>query len=252
MAILAIKGFRAAAEVLGVVRDVEVDDRGLHVLGLSLVESQQVLTALAANALPTVQMDDNARVIFELFRGQQRQVRQPITAQPAGMPARPAAEPEVANVRTVQAAPAAPSVQVASVVEPVAPPSAGVVEAAVIETPSEIVPAEVPAASAPAPVPAQATAPASPPPPPPPAAPEAAAVPANGVAGLPAEFVKQLGEQEKLRDIIGMISERDGYNTQDAIVRACVELKVVLPVLSRVGNLESRVRRVAEGMGINA
>ena len=64
--------------------------------------------------------------------------------------------------------------------------------------------------------------------------------------------MKQLGEQEKLRDIIGMISERDGYNTQDAIVRACVELKVVLPVLSRVGNLESRVRRVAEGMGINA
>jgi hypothetical protein len=61
--------------------------------------------------------------------------------------------------------------------------------------------------------------------------------------------LNDLRKQEGLREILGLLADH-GFDTQDALVQACMKLREELPILKRVARLEPRILRLADSIGI--
>jgi hypothetical protein len=57
-----------------------------------------------------------------------------------------------------------------------------------------------------------------------------------------------LQSKKKLRDILATLID-SGYTKQGQLIQTCIEIKNVVPVLSRISDLESRIPRTLEVMG---
>jgi len=215
-----ITSFKAEAVVLDAVRQVAFDDNALLIEHLTLNEAHTILQML----------------------GGMRAIEQAPALLPGFTPSLVPAEPTAVQQVIVRAAAPAPTNGHAAPATP-APATAAPAQArrrtAHVGTGDSAVPAQP---APPAPQPAQ-EAPGPKPPADP--VPVNAPIAAKGVADIPLAVLNA----PKLRDVLVYLSE-SGLKSADDLVKKCMEFQPHVACLTRIANLEDRVRRALEVMGL--
>ena len=67
--------------------------------------------------------------------------------------------------------------------------------------------------------------------------------------GKKAKIIAELSKASKLREVLTKLVEL-GYSDLDKIISVCMKVQADVPVLAKVQNLEDRIRRSAEVLGL--
>jgi outer membrane biosynthesis protein TonB len=235
MAILRIKAVKATAEVAGLVRDVGYDDetKRLWIEALNADEAMELLKHLGrATKQLTMGATPNEEAVVEKLttQGSDEGAKTTTGDEPVEPP-----QTTVAKKRRSRKKKAEPETEAAGSETKAEPAKKAKAPRAPVK--SATVQDDIEGDETPEPVEATTTESAS------------DDVPDNGAGGNGAEVSSELLGAKKLRDIVSILYD-EGFKTQEAMVEKCVAVAPKLPVLKRVKNLEERVTRAMDVMGM--
>jgi hypothetical protein len=231
MSILRLRKYTADAEILGSPHLVEFDGerKTLTIHDLDAVLAAQGLERLALGELVGVEQDAEAMARRQAeTEARTERVDEAPQPEPSAAPSR---RPKIVLVPAQSSVEPAPAVPAAPVPVPIA-------SSPVVPPPVEPAPvaAVVSAAPATAVTGQQVTLAAA-----------KVAPPVPDKASAEAPLPPALTEAKQLREVLTCL-EMAGHTTEDAMVTECARLKARVPLLSRITNLETRVRRTYQTM----
>lgn len=249
MAILRVDDFSATADVLGMVKQIRYSkaDQMLCIEATSADEAVAILGQLSIGKVTGLTAETTPA-------GEQELVATAFETTEAAQPAAPAPEPQPAPKAKAPAPQPAPPAEAAPPAKEEPKPAKAEKAAAPTEKrpakrkprkqrklADDIASTPEPAAEpAPAPEPAPTPAPVE-------KSADPAPAPSNGAGSN--GISEDLRQAKKMRDVISIIFDEGGKDV-DSILSRCREIQPHIPVLARVRNLDDRVRRAIEVMGI--
>jgi hypothetical protein len=244
MALFDLDGYSGNAEILGSLRRVVFDRGNLTIQGLSLYETNRLLSILATGKLTGIQPGDGreAEAAKEVMGAAEAppgdgEETSPEQSPPSGSQAAEGAQSDGKDKRKRRTKEEVEAEKKAKAEAKAAKEKAAKEKAAKEKAAKEKAAKEKAAAEAGEDEAGEDEAP-----------PDKGS---NGKGGDDAELIVKLAAQRKLRDALNILVG-EGYKTLETIIEKATELKADVPVFDRCVDIRERVTRIGDSLGITA